>query len=368
MPPEAVGPGADDLVALTAALVAIPSVSHHEAELATWVADRLAGCAHLDVVRFGDTVVARTDGGRPRRLLLAGHLDTVPPADEHGGGPRVDGDVVRGLGAADMKGGLAVLLDLAVSIPAPAVDATYVFYACEEVARRHNALARLAADRPDLLQADAAVLAEPTGGAVEAGCQGTARVRLALGGRRAHTARPWTGVNAVHRLGGVLAVLRDYRPRSVTLDGCTYTEQLQAVHVAGGIAGNVVPDRAELVVNFRFAPDRDEAAAAAELDRLFGPLLDGAAGDELVVEDMAAGALPGLGSPLLSRLVAASGRPPAAKVGWTDVATLASAGVPATNFGPGDPLLAHTPDEWVARDDLEHVRAVLAGVLEDPGD
>lgn len=351
-----------DLVALTGALVDVPSVSHDEAALAGWVADRLGRVPHLQVGRLGDTVVARTDLGRAQRLLLGGHLDTVPPAPGAVPGAVVEGDAVRGLGAVDMKGGLAVLLDLAVSVTDPAVDVTYVFYACEEVARADNALAALARDRPDLLRADAAVLAEPTGGRVEAGCQGTARARLVLAGRRAHTARPWTGVNAVHRLQPALALLAGYEPRSVVLDGCTYTEQLQAVAVGGGVAGNVVPDRAELTVNFRFAPDRDEEAAAAELGRLLSPAFDEAAGDTMQVEDLAAGALPGLQVPLLARLVAATGTP-RAKVGWTDVATLAAVGVPATNFGPGDPLLAHTADEVVTRAELEQVRAALATVL-----
>lgn len=354
-------PGAD-LVALTAALVDIPSVSRDEAALAEWVAGRLGHAAHLQVERLGDTVVARTDLGRARRLLLGGHLDTVPASPGSAPGAAVSGDAVRGLGAVDMKGGLAVLLDLAESLVEPAVDVTYVLYACEEVSRSDNALAALARDRPDLLRADAAVLAEPTGGRVEAGCQGTARARLVLTGRRAHTARPWTGVNAVHRLQPALAVLAGYRPRSVDLDGCTYTEQLQAVGVDGGVAGNVVPDRAALSVNFRFAPDRDADAAVAELHRLFAPALDGAAGDTLQVEDLAPGALPALDVPLLARLVAATGTP-RAKVGWTDVATLAAMGVPATNFGPGDPLLAHTADEVVTRAELEQVRAALAGVL-----
>lgn len=352
-----------DLLALTTELVGIGSVSHDEAALAGWVADRLSSCRHLAVARTGDSVVARTALGRPQRLLLGGHLDTVPPSGRLvlDPGPTVAGDTVRGLGAVDMKGGLAVLLDLATAVAEPVVDVTYVFYACEEVARADNALGRLAADQPELLAADAAVLAEPTGGLVEAGCQGTARARLVLQGRRAHTARPWMGVNAVHRLSGVLGVLQRYQPRSVVLDGCTYTEQLQAVRVEGGVAGNVVPDRAEVTVNLRFAPDRDEAAAVAELHRLFDPVLEPA--DELQVVDIAAGARPGLGAPLLTRLVEETGRPPAGKVGWTDVATLAAIGVPAANFGPGDPLLAHTPDEEVSRAELEQARRVLAAVL-----
>lgn len=354
-------PGAGDLLASALALVQTPSVSRHEQALAQQVHDRLAPVPHLSVERIGDSVVARTNQRVGRRVLLAGHLDTVPPAP--GMVARIDGDVLWGVGAVDMKGGLAVLLELAVTDAPLLADATYIFYACEEVSRQENALAQLVAQRADLFVADVGVLAEPTGGLVEAGCQGTLRAEIVVGGRRAHTARPWTGSNAIHRLGAVLQVLAGYRPRQVELDGCCYTEQLQAVGVHGGVAGNVVPDEVALTVNYRFAPDRDGAAAAEELRRLLSPVLDAAAGDTLTVVDVAAGALPALHHPVLEDLVARTGRPPRAKVGWTDTATLAAAGVPATNFGPGDPLLAHTPDEHVSRQELQAVHRALAGIL-----
>jgi succinyl-diaminopimelate desuccinylase len=350
-----------DLLALTAELVAIPSVSHHETALADRVEADLRAAPYLEVQRFEDTVVARTSLGRSRRVVLAGHLDTVPPFDDRA--PRLDGDTLWGLGSVDMKGGLAVLLDLATTVPTPAVDVTYVLYACEEVARRHNALARLAATNPDLLSADAAVLAEPTAGVVEAGCQGTMRAVVSVAGRRAHTARPWMGVNAVHRLAPVLVALGSYEPRRVVLDGCDYTEQLQAVAIEGGVAGNVVPDAATVTINYRFAPLGDVEAAEQRLRDLLGAELDRSAGDGLEIVDAASGAPPALDHPLLRSLVAASGAPPRAKVGWTDVATFAEIGVPATNFGPGDPLLAHTPDEHVSRGELERAREVLAALL-----
>ena len=350
-----------DLLALTAELVAIPSVSHHESALADRVEADLSAAPYLEVQRFEDTVVARTSLGRSRRVVLAGHLDTVPPFDDRAA--RLDGDTLWGLGSVDMKGGLAVLLDLATTNPTPAVDVTYVLYACEEVARRHNALARLAATNPDLLSADAAVLAEPTAGVVEAGCQGTMRAVVSVAGRRAHTARPWMGVNAVHRLAPVLVALGHYEPRRVVLDGCEYTEQLQAVAIEGGVAGNVVPDAATVTINYRFAPLGDVEAAEQRLRDLLGAELDRSAGDGLEIVDAASGAPPALDHPLLKSLVAASGAPPRAKVGWTDVATFAEIGVPATNFGPGDPLLAHTPDEHVSRGELERARDVLAALL-----
>ncbi len=350
-----------DLLALAAELVAIPSVSHHESALADRVQGTLGAAAHLDVQRLGDTVVARTSLGRSRRVVLAGHLDTVPPTERPG--PRIEGDTLWGLGAVDMKGGVAVLLDLAVAVTEPGIDVTYVLYACEEVARGDNALGLLAASRPELLAADAAVLCEPTGGVVEAGCQGTMRAVVSVGGRRAHTARPWTGVNAIHRLAPVLDALARYEPRRVVLDGCEYTEQLQAVGIEGGVAGNVVPDRAAVTVNYRFAPERDTETAADELRALLVGCLDPSAGDTLEVVDAAGGAEPGLGHPVIAGLVRASGAPPRAKVGWTDVATFAEIGVPATNFGPGDPMLAHTPDEHVSRRELDEARSVLARVL-----
>jgi len=342
-------------------LVDIPSVSRDEAALADRLERALRAHEFLQVERVADSVVARTGFGRSQRLLLAGHLDTVPPFGD--GGARIEGDTVHGLGAVDMKGGLAVLLSLAAGMDRASLDGTFVFYACEEIERDADALAAMARSRPELLDADAGVLAEPTGGVVEAGCQGTVRAVLRFGGRRAHTARPWQGVNAVHRLRPALEVLDGYRPRQVTIDSCTYTEQLQAVGVEGGIAGNVVPDSAALTVNYRFAPDRDPAAAEAELRGLFADVHGGDPADALDLVDVAPGALPGLGHPLLSALVEASGGAPRAKVGWTDVATLAGAGVPAANFGPGDPVLAHTPDERVSSAELDHVRTVLAAVL-----
>jgi succinyl-diaminopimelate desuccinylase len=351
----------EDLLARATRLVAIPSVSRAEQDLADVVEQELRSRTGLDVQRIGDSVVARSSGGHPTRILLAGHLDTVPPSGNQV--PRVDGDTLWGVGAVDMKGGLAVLLDLVASPSPRKTDVTYLFYACEEVERSANALGQLATTHPELLSADAAVLLEPTGGQVEAGCQGTMRVEVVLTGKRAHTARPWTGKNAVHRLAPLLDRISGFPPRQVELDGCTYLEQLQAVGVEGGIAGNVVPDQAVLTVNHRFAPDRDIPEATAWLREFLAPVLDDAAGDTLRVVDAAGGAPPALGHPVLAALVEASGTAPRAKVGWTDVATLWDLGIPATNFGPGDPLLAHSPDEHVTRSALQEVRRALGALL-----
>lgn len=346
-----------DLLALTTELVELPSVSHDEAALANRLTDDLSACRWLTVDRVGDNVIARTTLGRERRLVLAGHLDTVPPAGN--ASARLEGDVLWGVGSADMKGGIAVMLDVARTVPEPVVDVTWCFYACEEVERQHSGLAVLWQERPELLAGDAAVLGEPTACLVEAGCQGTMRAVITVGGVRAHTARPFTGTNAIHRLGPVLARVSEWEGRSVVLEGCEYVEQLQAVEVRGGVARNVVPDRASLTVNYRFAPDRTQREASAFLGALFDGVLDRRMGDDIEITEAADGAPPALDHPLLAQLVRDTGQPPRAKVGWTDVASFWAHGVPAANFGPGDPLLAHHPDERVERQSLELARAVL---------
>jgi succinyl-diaminopimelate desuccinylase len=348
------------LLGLTTALVAIPSVSHVEGPMADAVEAALRLCPWLEVERVGDNVVARTDLGRRHRLLLAGHLDTVPPT---GGNeePRIVDGTLYGVGSADMKGGLAVFLHLAGTIPEPGVDVTWCFYAGEEVAQEFNGLRHLWEHRPELLAADAAILGEPTGGVVEAGCQGTLRVRISLAGRRAHTARPYTGRNAVHRLAPLLAAVAGYESRRPVLDGCEYVEQLQAVEVSGGVTGNVVPDEASVVINHRFAPDRSPEEAEASLRVLLGPHLG--PGDRWELTDAAAGAPPSLDHPVLSSLVAATGQAPQAKQGWTDASSLWAHGIPAANFGPGDPLLAHTRDEHVSSGELDQAASVLDALL-----
>jgi succinyl-diaminopimelate desuccinylase len=275
----------------------------------------------------------------------------------------MDGDSVWGVGASDMKGGLAVMLDLAATVREPAMDVTWCFYAREEVDRDRSGLLELWQDRPELLAGDAAVLGEPTHGLVEAGCQGTMRVRITLRGVRAHSARPFMGRNAIHRLAPLLQRVAEWPGREVTLDGCTYAEQLQVVGVEGGVASNVVPDRARVTLNHRYAPDRQWPGAEAFLHQLLDPTLELDDGDTWELLDAGDGAPPSLGHPLLKALVEKSGAPPKAKVGWTDVASFWAHGVPAANFGPGDPLLAHHPDERVARSQLERTREVLRSVI-----
>jgi succinyl-diaminopimelate desuccinylase len=350
-----------DLLAATASLVDMASVSHHEHVIADHLETTLRSVPWLDVERVDNNVVARTTLGRPLRLILAGHTDTVPANGNDRA--RLDGDTLWGLGAADMKGGLAVMLELATTLASPAVDLTYVFYVCEEVAREHNGLSSLWELRPDLLVGDAAILGEPTGGLVEAGCQGVLKLDVTVRGQRAHTARPWMGDNAIHRLAPVLEAVAAFPGRQPVLDGCEYREALQAVAVEGGVAGNVVPDAATVSLNHRYAPDRDANAALAAVSGLLAPALDEGRGDKVEVVEQAPPAPPGLNHPLLGRLVAATGQPPRAKLGWTDVAFFAERGMPATNFGPGDPSLAHTAQERVERASVEGAYRVLAQLV-----
>ena len=348
-----------DLLARTAELVDIPSVSRDERAITDRIDAELRSTSWLTVDRVGENVVARTNLDRPMRVVIAGHTDTVPVNGNDRA--RVDGDTLWGLGSSDMKSGLAVMLELATTIESPAVDVTYVFYAGEEIAAEHNGLGHIVRDRPDLLHGDVAILGEPTGAALEAGCQGTMRVDVTLMGVRAHSARPWMGRNAIHRLGRLLAILEQWEGRQPVVDGCEYREAVQAVMVEGGVAGNVVPDRAHVVINHRFAPDRDAAAAEAWLRELIAPVLD--EGDTVEVVDSAPGARPGLDHPLFAALIARNSLEVRAKLGWTDVARFTELGMPAVNLGPGDPLLAHTADEHVTREQLERTWTVLRDLL-----
>ncbi|WP_306204195.1 succinyl-diaminopimelate desuccinylase [Actinoplanes sp. RD1] len=327
-----------DPVVLTRTLVDIESVSRDEKVIADCVEDVLRQAPHLNTERHGNTVMARTDLGREQRVVLAGHLDTVPI---NGNFPStVVDDLIFGCGTADMKSGVALALHLAATLPDPRYDLTYLFYEAEEIESRYNGLGLVAEARPEWLRADFAVLLEPTYGVVEAGCQGFMSATIRTHGKRAHTARSWRGVNAIHAAGEALRRLDDYRPRTVTIDGCTYREGLNAVGISGGVAGNVVPDECSIDINLRFAPDRSEQDALAHLHEVFS-------GFDLDVTDSAPGALPQLGAAPARDFLTAVGEQPEAKLGWTDVARFAAMGIPALNYGPGDPRLAHSPDEHV---------------------
>ncbi len=346
-----------DLLALTEELCSVPSVSLEEAALAGLVEQRLRDRApRLAIERVGDNVIARTQFGREQRVVLGGHLDTVPPNGNQV--PRRDGDTLHGLGTADMKGGLAIQLAIAEALAAQPdaarFDVTLIFYVGEEIAEAHNGLRALFADRPDLVEADLAILLEPTDAWVEAGCQGTLHLRGVYRGQRAHTARPWMGENAIHAAGAALARIAAAAPDPVDVDGLPYRQALQAVRVDGGHANNVVPDDCAIVVNRRFAPSVSIEEATAETRAL----LAGAA--EIEVLNISPAAPPNLSNPLIAELVGSFDLGVRPKLGWTDVARFAAAGIPALNFGPGDPEISHTAAEAVTRQSLESCHAVLA--------
>ncbi|MBA8794495.1 succinyl-diaminopimelate desuccinylase [Friedmanniella endophytica] len=343
-----------DVVALTRALVDVESVSGNEQPLADLVEQALRRHDHLTVLRDGNVVLARTETGAPERVVIAGHIDTVPLAGNLPSWIEGEGEdqLVYGRGSCDMKSGVAVQLSVAAACERPVRDVTWVFYDNEEVEAERNGLNRIARTRPELLAGDFAVLCEPSGAGIEGGCQGTMRVEVELRGRAAHSARSWMGENAVHAAAGVLGRLVDYAPRQVEVEGLTYREGLNAVDIRGGIAGNVIPDRCVVAVNYRFAPDRDAAAAEAHLRAVF-------AGYDLTVVDVAEGARPGLDQPAAAAFLAAVGGEPRAKFGWTDVARFSAMGIPAVNYGPGDPSKAHADDEFCPAAEIRSCREAL---------
>jgi succinyl-diaminopimelate desuccinylase len=339
---------------LTARIVDAESVSGAEQPLADAIEAALRRLPHLTVHRDGNAVVARTSLDRGQRVVLAGHIDTVPVA---GNLPSATvRDAIYGCGASDMKSGVAVQLRLAALVPEPNQDVTYVFYDCEEVEAQRNGLLRLSRNAPQLLAGDLAVLMEPTGGVVEGGCQGTLRAEITARGKRAHSGRSWLGVNAIHEAGPILDLLRAYQAAEPEVDGLTYHEGLNAVFIRGGVAGNVIPDECVVTVNFRFAPDRTPEQAQDYVRDLFADW-------EVTVTDVIGGARPGLTEPAAASFAAAIGGTPQAKLGWTDVARFASLGIAAVNYGPGDPQLAHRADEHVKIADVADCEARMVAWL-----
>ncbi|MBK7821817.1 MAG: succinyl-diaminopimelate desuccinylase [Tessaracoccus sp.] len=336
-----------ELATLLREIIDVESVSGNERELADIVAARLADAPHLTLDRDGDCVVARTNLGRAERVVIAGHLDTVPVLDNLPSRliETPDGDAAWGRGASDMKGGVAVMLALAVELDAPNRDITWIFYDHEEVASEVNGLGRLSRNRPDLVAADFAVLMEPTSARIEGGCQGTIRAELHTTGVAAHSARAWMGVNAIHALAPALQTLAAYRSEEVEVDGLVYREGLNAVGIVGGVAANMIPPSAVLTVNYRFAPDKSPEEALARLGEWFD-------GYDLRITDVSPAARPGLDRPAARQFVAAIGEDAHPKFGWTDVARFSAVGVPAVNYGPGDPSYAHRADEFCPVADL----------------
>lgn len=349
---------AGDPVLLTRQLCDIASVSGEEKQLADAIFSALRSHPHLEVHRDGDAVIARTQLGRAARVVLAGHIDTVPIRDNLPvRAERVAGvDYLVGRGAVDMKGGLAVLLHLAATVTTPRVDLTLICYDHEEVEAAQNGLGRIARNHPEFLVGDFAIVGEPSAAEIEGGCNGVLRVQLRAQGTRAHVARAWRGENAIHRLAGALERLAQYRAETVSVDGLEYRESLSAVAIRGGVAGNVVPDEAIVELNYRFAPAKSSDEAERWLREFFSDY-------ELSVVDRAEGARPGLDHPLVAQFVAATGTKARPKYGWTDVARFAALGVPGVNYGPGDPSLAHADDERVAVAEIDRCVATLRGWL-----
>jgi succinyl-diaminopimelate desuccinylase len=330
----------NDGPALTAALVDIASVSGEEGPLADALERALRRLPHLTLTRQGNTLVARTELGRPERVVLAGHIDTVPVAGNFPSQWDSERERLIGVGTSDMKAGVAVQLRLAATLPEPNRDLTFVFYECEEVAAERNGLFLLSRSAPALLGGDFAILLEPSGGVVEGGCQGTLRAAVKAAGARAHTARSWMGKNAIHEAGAILDILRAWEPRKPVVDGLEYHEGMNAVAISGGVAGNVVPDECVVTVNYRYAPDKSPSEAAAYTRDLFAAF-------EVEILDNAPGARPGLTAAPAADFVKAVGGAPRPKLGWTDVARFAELGIPAVNYGPGISEIAHTPGEYV---------------------
>ncbi len=366
-------------------LIEIPSVSRHETRLADHLEKMLSEIFHLKTERVGNNIIARTELGKDQRLLLGGHIDTVihPPDFVVTRFP----ESISGPGAVDMKGGLAIMLELARI--EPKLDVSFVFYVCEEVDISESGLRQIESERPDLLEASAAILMEPTGAAIEAGCQGSMKVLLNLKGKRAHTARAWKGSNAIHRLAPVFLAINEYVPRQPVIEGCQFHEAIQVVSITGGVAGNVVPDQAQALINVRFAPDRDSNAALSELKELIEKALGSSVkileeapaikeagnkeagkkskkartpGDSLTVLDRAEPAAPSLDHPVFAELKGQVEQI-RAKLGWTDVSFFYEKNIPALNFGPGDPELAHTQDERVFGKELMEVYEKLSALL-----
>lgn len=341
-------------VDLTRAICDIPSVSGEEKSLADAIEAAVTPLEHLDVFRHGNTIVARTDRGRAQRVAIAGHIDTVPiNANLPTRDIEIDGvPYLWGRGTVDMKAGTAVQLKLAAELTDPAIDITWMWYDNEEVEASKNGLGLLASVRPDLFEADFAILGEPSNGEVEGGCNGTLRALVRTSGVRAHSARAWIGENAIHRAAPILTRLAEYRAEEVLVEGLLYRESLSAVRIAGGVAGNVIPDACEVEVNYRFAPSKSAADAEAHLRGVL-------AGFDIEITDAAEGARPGLDAEIAKQFVAAVGAEPRPKYGWTDVARFSALGIPAVNYGPGDPHLAHHDEERVP---LAQIDAVERGL------
>jgi succinyl-diaminopimelate desuccinylase len=351
----------DRLTHRTVELINIPSPSLAEAEILAWVAARIPDGFAISH-EPGEWVVARWGDGPG--LVLGGHVDTVPA---QGNLPaQVRHGVISGLGASDMKGGVAVMLELAEwlsgagGMPAagPGVRSlTLIFFAREELSVALSPIATLLERAPEIHEAELVVMLEPTDCVVEVGCLGNIVATARFDGVACHSARPWLGRSAVDAALPALARIAAREPVAVDVGGHTFTEVVNVVGVQAGVADNVIPPACELRVNFRYAPGRDPAGAEAELREL----LADATGVE-IDSHAPAGAVPE-GNRLLDALARASGAAPRPKIAWTTVAEFAQAGIDAVNFGPGDPAAAHRADEWIEMAGLERCYATLRALI-----
>ncbi len=331
-----------DVAELTRALCDIQSVSGGEGEIADAIEQALKPFSHLTVLRDGNAIVAKTNLGRSQQVVIAGHIDTVPVADNLPSKLMSfeREQVIWGRGAVDMKAGVAVMLKLAAELTSPNFDVVWVFYDQEEVEASKNGLGRLVRNHPELITGSFAILCEPTSATIEGGCNGTMRIKISTSGVKAHSARPWMGSNAIHKLGGVLERLNEFHPQEIEVDGLVFKESLSAVGISGGIASNVIPDEASVTLNYRFAPSRSVADATENLRSIFPDF-------PFTVIDSAPGARPGMNSPEAQEFVGAVNASVNPKYGWTDVSRFSEMGIPAVNYGPGDPNKAHADDENV---------------------
>jgi succinyl-diaminopimelate desuccinylase len=349
---------AGDVAELTRELVDIESVSGNEAAIADAIEQALSSYPHLSITRDGNAIVAKTNLGLAKQVVIAGHIDTVPVAENLPSKLMSfeREQVIWGRGTVDMKAGVAVMLKLAAEMDKPVMDVVWVFYDQEEIEATKNGLGRLVRNHPELIKGSFAILCEPTAATIEGGCNGTMRIELALSGIKAHSARPWMGSNAIHKLGGVLEILNSYVPEEIEVDGLVFRESLNAVMVSGGVATNVIPDNASLTLNYRFAPSRSIADATEHLKKMFSNF-------EFTVVDSAAGARPGMNSAEAKAFVDAVQAPVNPKYGWTDVARFSEMGIPAVNYGPGDPNKAHADDENVPASQIYACEAGLRKFL-----
>jgi succinyl-diaminopimelate desuccinylase len=347
-----------DLAATLEWLVNIPSVTGSEGRIATAISERLLPIWTLSgVQRFGNSLVVGQRSDRPL-ISIYGHLDTVPEQDGNGVA-RVDGGVMHGLGTSDMKSGLAVMIHLLEddAVMAGDFDVVGVFYDKEEGPADENGLAGVLERAPWLLQSEFAIVMEPTDLKLELGCNGTMNAEVVFRGKAAHSARPWLGENAVTKAGEWLAEMHKLEPRAEIISDLEYREVFTVTRAGAGIANNIVPAEFSVNLNYRFPPSLSIREAEARLRDVAAPA------DAVVIRDAApSGAIPE-GNKHLLRFESLLGGEPLPKQGWTDVARLTEVGIPAVNYGPGDPSLAHQAGESVALANLDVAHSVLRHFL-----